>query len=332
MSRFLMNVGVLALTDSAPLVAAQRLEFFHKAGLDVHLLKQTSWATLRDKLIVGELQVAQMLSPMPIAIQAGFGGCSKRLMKAPLVLNRGGNGITVSTRLKSILDSLGPGETLGGRVRALRLSGEMPEGLTLGTVFPFSMHTLLLRRWMRSHDLDPEVDVRLRVVPPVRTVEALQSGLIDGFCVGEPYNSMAEEQGIGAMVSSSLALWPNAPEKIVGCTADWALLNHAPLQAFCGAVKQACHWLEQDDDNRRRAAVWLSEADYVNVPSTLIERALLATVNGQPFVRFDGGVLSSAPEDQLDPLIVETFAIRGDDSALADDLHAARKIFYNASE
>lgn len=332
MSLFSMNVGVLALTDSAPLVAAQHLEFFHRAGLDVQLLKQTSWATLRDKLIVGDLQVAQMLSPMPIAIQAGFAGCGKRLMKAPLVLNRGGNGLTVSSRLKAILDSLLPGETLGGRVRAMRLSGDLPEGLTLGTVFPFSMHTLLLRRWMRSHDLDPEVDVRLRVVPPVRMVEALRTGIVDGFCVGEPYNSMAEEEGIGAMVSSSLALWPNAPEKILGCTADWALMNHAPLQALCLAVKQACDWLEADEDHRRQAAVWLSEADYVNVPAHLIERALLATYNGQPFVRFDGGPLSAAAEDQLDPLIAETFALGGDVTGPLDEMRAARKVFYDAAQ
>ena len=58
-------------------------------------------------------------------------------------------------------------------------------------VFPFSCHNYQLRDWLESAGVDPDRDVRLVVLPPPLLVDALRSGQIDGFCVGEPWNSLA---------------------------------------------------------------------------------------------------------------------------------------------
>lgn len=307
-----IRIGVIALTDSAPFVVAQHMEFFEEEKLTVNLVKQPSWATLRDKLAFGEIDAAHMLSPMAIALQLGLGGSPRKDVLAPLVLNRGGNAVTVGQPLFDLLNNLSQGQTLGSALRAGKAHGERT--LVFGTVFPFSMHTLQLRRWLRANDVNPDQDVRFDIVPPVRMVASLQSGLIDAFCVGEPYNSLARRQGLGVIVATSNGLWPNAPEKVLGCTAEWAMNNPAVLQGLVRALGKACAWLEGGIENRRQAATWLSASDHVNVDKDLLEMALLATAgdSSNPYVQFDGNPLGSEQRALFESLVVETHALTSD--------------------
>jgi len=48
-----LTLGMVALTDSAPLVVALEKGWFAAEGLDVTLSRQPSWASLRDRLLVG---------------------------------------------------------------------------------------------------------------------------------------------------------------------------------------------------------------------------------------------------------------------------------------
>ena len=309
MSHQEIKIGVLALTDSAPFIVAQNKGFFEAENIVVRLLKQPSWATLRDKLAYGEIDAAHMLSPMAIALQLGLGGSPKKEILAPLVLNRGGNAVTVSTQLSDLLAGLAEGQTLGSVLRADKLHGE--RAMVFGTVFPYSMHTLQLRRWLRANDVDPDQDVRFEVVPPVRMVTSLKAGLIDAFCVGEPYNSLAVNEGLGSIVATSNSLWPNAPEKVLGCTRAWAQSNPDAINGLTTALRKACEWLEGGSENRQQAAAWLSNADYVNVPGALLEMALLASDKGHaaPFVQFDGAALSDGQRPLFESLVVETQAL-----------------------
>ena len=313
-----IRIGVIALTDSAPFVVAQHMDFFQAENLSVRLVKQPSWATLRDKLAFGEIDAAQMLSPMAIALQLGLGGSPRKDVLAPVVLNRGGNAITVNKQLAGVLASLVQGQTLGSVLRAGKSRDERT--MVFGTVFPFSMHTLQLRRWLRLNDVDPDHDVRFEVVPPIRMVGALQAGLIDAFCVGEPYNSLAVNQGLGTIVATSNSLWPNAPEKVLGCTRSWAESNPAALAGLVSALRKACLWLEGGLENRRQAAAWLSNSDHVNLPQDVLEMALLESVKGlvgdavnlkgsDPFIHFDGLALTQDQRPLFESLVVETHAL-----------------------
>ncbi|MEO1777082.1 MAG: ABC transporter substrate-binding protein, partial [Pseudomonadota bacterium] len=62
-----LNCGYVPLVDSAPLIVAQEMRFAADEGLALNLLRQPSWAALRDLLALGHLDVAHMLSPMPAA-------------------------------------------------------------------------------------------------------------------------------------------------------------------------------------------------------------------------------------------------------------------------
>lgn len=49
-----LRVGFLALTDAAPLIAAQELGLYARHGLEVSLRREIGWATIREKIIYGE--------------------------------------------------------------------------------------------------------------------------------------------------------------------------------------------------------------------------------------------------------------------------------------
>ena len=70
MSRTVVTCGYVPLVDCASLIIAKDLGFAAEEGLDLNLVKQPSWSALRDMLALGHLDAAQMLAPLPIAINA----------------------------------------------------------------------------------------------------------------------------------------------------------------------------------------------------------------------------------------------------------------------
>ena len=86
-----LAVGFMPLLDCAPLVAAVEKGYAADEGIKVDLVRETSWANIRDRLIIGQFTAAHMLGPMPIAATLGLGAC-KASMIAPMALGLGGNG------------------------------------------------------------------------------------------------------------------------------------------------------------------------------------------------------------------------------------------------
>src|ERR1043165_1270425 len=69
-------LGFIALTDSAPLIIAKEKGLFAKHGMpDVEVVKQASWGTTRDNLVLGSagngIDGAHILTPMPYLISTG---------------------------------------------------------------------------------------------------------------------------------------------------------------------------------------------------------------------------------------------------------------------
>src|SRR5687768_6924170 len=95
-----IRIGFIALTDCAPIVMAHELELFRKHGLDVKIHREAGWATIRDKIIYGEMEAAHAPAGMVIAATTGIGSVPTDCLTA-LVLNLHGNAITLSQRLWS---------------------------------------------------------------------------------------------------------------------------------------------------------------------------------------------------------------------------------------
>jgi NitT/TauT family transport system ATP-binding protein len=140
-------------------------------------------------------------------------------------------------------------------------------------VYPFSCHNYQLRYWLAAAGIDPDRQVRLVVIPPPFLTDALREGQIDGFCVGEPWNSVAVQAGIGSIVTTGTAIWPHSPEKVLGCREDWAARHPHLLAKLQRALYRASTWCEQPD-NHAQLAKLLSLPRYVGAPAELLQQAL----------------------------------------------------------
>ncbi|MEM1099546.1 MAG: CmpA/NrtA family ABC transporter substrate-binding protein, partial [Planctomycetota bacterium] len=161
--------------------------------------------------------------------------------------------------------------TAAGLARVLqrRLAQDRPP-LRLGMVFPMSTHDLELRFWLSEAGIDPDRDVELVVVPPPRMVEALRAGDLAGFCVGEPWNSVAVAEGLGQVAITKHALWNHSPEKVLGVTKAWSEQNPHTHVALVSALIKAGQWLDTPE-HRAEAAEILSLPQYVGIePSRIL--------------------------------------------------------------
>jgi nitrate/nitrite transport system substrate-binding protein len=272
-----LQVGFMRLTDAAPLAIARERGFFEEFGLDVELVREMSWANIRDKVTVGALDAAQMLAPMPLVTSLGLAGQRCQLLTG-LMLNLNGNAITLAAGLHEQLGegAVPPADPVAAARGLARwiAGGRRP---TFATVYSFSTHTLQLRLWLAAGGIDPDTQVRLIVLPPEQMVDSLARGIIDGFCVGEPWNSAAVQAGVGTVAASGYEVWNNAPEKVLGVTQHWHDQHPGTHLRLRLALMRAAQWLAEPE-HRREAAKLLSSPCYLDVPEALVLPALLGNI------------------------------------------------------
>jgi NitT/TauT family transport system ATP-binding protein len=271
--------GFIPLLDCAPLVVAAEKGFALDEGIDLTLVRETSWANIRDRLVVGHFDAAHLLGPMAVASTLGIGHLQVA-MAAPMSLGLGGNAITVSLPLRETLQAAGAHEGAAPQVqgRALRQvvsererTGKPP--LTFAMVYPFSCHNYELRYWLAACGIDPDRDVRLIVLPPPLLVDALREGQIDGFCVGEPWNSLAVAVGVGCILMPTTAIWRLSPEKVLGLRREWTHRFPERTAALVRAVFRSGQWCQRPENHEELARL-LSEQRYVGAPAHILLRGL----------------------------------------------------------
>jgi NitT/TauT family transport system ATP-binding protein len=230
---------------------------------------------LRDHLCLGHVDCAHALAPLPVALTLGVGHLQVDCM-APFVLGRGGNAVTVSRRLFAEMHEEGPGADLTNPAesgRALAAAArKRAQPLTLGMVFPFSNHNFDLRYWLAAAGVHPDRDVRLVAIPPPLMVESLHAGLVDGFCVGEPWNSLAVASGVGHIVATQSQLLPRAAEKVLAMRAVFAE-DLGRVAKLLQALDAAAAWADEPAHHAALAA-HLAEPAYLGLPQEIIAVAL----------------------------------------------------------
>jgi two-component system, oxyanion-binding sensor len=277
-----LRLGFVALSDAAPLVAAKLLEFGHAHGLTLELCRQPSWAAVRDKLLSGDLDAAHALYGLVYGVQLGLGG-PRTDMAVLMVLNRNGQAITLSNRLA---DALAEHGTLP---RALATLGRKP---VFAQTFPTGTHAMWLYYWLASQRVDPLREIESVVIPPPQMVAALADDKLDGLCVGEPWNAMAEAEGVGRTVAQTGDVWPDHPEKVLTCRRDFVDANPNTTRALVQTMLEACRWLD-GAGHRDEIARWLARPDYIGIDEALIAARLGAAVEaGLPVRFFDDGAVN----------------------------------------
>lgn len=280
MKHLRLSAAYVPLVDAAPLIVAEEMGFAGTEGLSLDLVPAPSWSSVRDMLSFGRVDVAHMLSPLPIAMALGLGGVSTAL-SAVSVLSMNGEVIGVSSRLEDRLRAAGYGfDFHDAKAAGQALKGVIEDKLTIGVPFPFSMHVELLRYWFEHAGL-PENAIDIRTVPPPLMADALTEGEIDAFCVGEPWGSIAVENGVGAMLLPGNTIWSFAPEKVLAVRTDWAETEPHLLGRLMRAVWKAGRWLSEPDSSTPAAEI-LSRKEYLDLPAEIIDRALTGRLTISP--------------------------------------------------
>ena len=260
-------MGYVPLLDAAPIIAAYELGYFADESLDVYLERQIGWGNVRDKLTFGHLHGSHALLGMPAASVL-----KRPLYPEPLVsllsLGFGGNAITLSKLLINAGVKCAAG--LLTWLHAAPRGGSTP---LLAHVFGCSTHHYLLRDWLSRGGINPDRDVRLCVLPPPQIVGQMAKGYLDGCCVGEPWNSVAEAGGFGKVLAVTTELVPEHPEKVFAVSRKWLVENTDTARKLARALLRAGQFCG-DEANHKQLAGLLSRSQYLGAEASLILRSL----------------------------------------------------------
>ncbi|HYZ73292.1 MAG TPA: CmpA/NrtA family ABC transporter substrate-binding protein [Chthoniobacterales bacterium] len=260
-----VRIGYVPLMDAAPLIAADALGYFERAGLRVNLEEELGWGSIRDKIVYGELDAAHAPGGLLFSILLGI-HAPARSVETDLVISLQGNAITLSRRLwhKGVTD----GDSFRMMIRS-----ESPRKPRFAVVSQYSSHLFLLHQWLRKIGVNPETEVSIAILPPPLVVEHMRQGHIDGFCAGEPWNSVAALSRDGWIVATSSSLAPNHPEKILICTQEMAGNFPEEYAALRKAILAGCQYCESAA-NRSQLIDLLHERLFVSVSKETLGNCL----------------------------------------------------------
>lgn len=297
-SRPPIRLGFVPLSDCAPLAVAQETGLFERYGIEVQLFRQPGWATIRDMLFFGELDAAHAIAGLAFSLTLGIGQL-RRDVCVPIILSGQGNAITLSNRLPH--DAVGSGE---GLASYLTHHWKESRPFTLAATHRHSSHHLLLHAWLTRHGLRPGRDAEIIFLPPPLMAGHLASGHLDGFCVGEPWNSVAILAGDGWCAATSAQLAAGHPEKVLVASGEFAGERRNELLALTAALLHACR-LCQTHSFRDELVRILASDRYIGVPEGTLRNSLgpvFETGHGKldasSFHLFHGGDLNCPTPDK----------------------------------
>ncbi|MBE0494329.1 MAG: ABC transporter substrate-binding protein [Thiomicrospira sp.] len=269
------KLGFIALTDAAPLFVALEKGIFAKHGMtNVEVLKQSSWGTTRDNLVLGSarggIDGAHILTPMPYLISTG--AMTPNNIPVPMYilarLNLAGQCISVGNEYKDL--KVGTDVTQFKTALESKKSG----GATINAAmtFPGGTHDLWMRYWLSAGGVDPNQNINTIVVPPAQMVANMRVGSMDTFCVCEPWNQQLINQKIGYTANTTGELWSKHPEKALGMRADYVDANPNSTQALLMAVMEAQMFCEEPQ-NKEEVAQICAKRRWINAPfADIIDR------------------------------------------------------------
>jgi nitrate/nitrite transport system substrate-binding protein len=261
-----VKVGFIPLTDCASVVMASVLKLDEKYGIKIIPTKEASWASVRDKLVNGDIDAAHVLYGLIYGVQMGIGG-PRRDMSILMTLNQNGQAITLSKKLADA-------GAVDGKTLAQVMAKNKRE-YTFAQTFPTGTHAMWLYYWFAANGVNPMRDVRVITVPPPQMVANMRIGNMDGYCVGEPWNHRAIADGIGITAATTQDIWADHPEKVLGTTAEFSQKFPNTCRAMTAAILEAGRWIDASLANRLKMAEVVSAAAYVNTSVDVINQRIL---------------------------------------------------------
>lgn len=272
----LFRIGFLPLVDAALPILAREMGFAEAQGIEIALVRDVTWATVRDRLLYGHTDAAHMVAPLAIATMLGRDRAAVP-MAVPFVLGLNGNAVTFSTALGDACglgDRLGDPAAIGAALRRVATE-RLAQGrrLRFGVVHRHSSHNYMLRYWLAAVGIRPDEDVEIVVTSPPFAADALAAGEVDGICVGEPWNAVAVDRGVGRIALATAQIWRRGVEKVLAMRAQTADARGDATLRLIRALHAAAAQFVQPDTVERCAAI-LARPAYLDAPAETILRAI----------------------------------------------------------
>ena len=255
-----LTIGFIPLTDCASVVMASELGLFKKYGLNVTISKEASWAAVRDKLVLGQLDAAHVLYGLVYGAHLGIGS-QKKDMAILMGLNHNGQAISLANKIKE------EGATDGASLKKLVM--QKKREYTFAQTFPTGTHAMWLYYWLAANEINPFADIKNITIPPPQMVANMRVGNMDGFCVGEPWNARAIFDKVGFTATTTQAIWKDHPEKVLGTTKEFVDKYPNTTRAMMRAVLEASQYVDTMA-NRAKVSETIGGKSYVNAPSPVI--------------------------------------------------------------
>ncbi|MBF6267794.1 ABC transporter substrate-binding protein [Nocardia farcinica] len=250
-----LRIGYLPITDAAPLLVA------HGAGTvapgTVAAAKPVlfrSWAALAEAFLSRQVVVVHLLMPMAVQLRYGLGADVRVLGWN----HTNGSALTVAPHITE---------------------PEQLAGTQVAIPFWWSIHNILIQRYLRAHGLRPVIrraasradrSVELIVMSPSDMVPALANGSIAGYTVADPFNAAAQVRGIGRIHRYLGDLWRD--HACCALVVHQDLLDRRPeaAQALTDGIVAAQRRIDTD----RAATAKLLAGTYLPQPLPAITTAL----------------------------------------------------------
>jgi two-component system, oxyanion-binding sensor len=251
-----LSIGFVPLVDACLPILAHEHGFAEDEGLSLRFVRDLSWATVLDRLLYGHSDMAHLVAPLAIAATLGRGRPAQPLA-VPFVLGLNGNAVTMHPELAERVCP--PGRLGDPAAVAAALKVVAAERADAGNPLRFGVR--------------PDRDVEIDVVPPPFCADALEAGEVDAICVGEPWNSVAVERGVGRIVLATAQIWRRGVEKVLAMREpvleDKREAVVLLIRALCRAGR---HFV--DPANWDANAAILARPEYLDGSAHLIKRAI----------------------------------------------------------
>ncbi len=285
---FPIRLGFVPLCDCAPIAVAKETGIFDRYGLEVTLSRELGWASVRDKMFYGDLDGAQSIAGIAFALGMGFSELRCEVA-VPLILNLHGNAITLSSEFKH--SEIGRGE---GLKDYLTNHWKKDRAFTLAATHRFSSHHILLYQWLKRNGLSCPSNAEIIFLPPPLMARHLKAGHIDGYCVGEPWNSEAIMAGTGWCPATSADLSFGHPEKVLLLSGKFIHERKDETIALVAALLESCK-LCQDANFRNELISILAMKEYTGASTELLHNSLgsmfntgIGSISASSFYLFHG--------------------------------------------
>ncbi|BCL34140.1 CmpA/NrtA family ABC transporter substrate-binding protein [Nostoc sp. MS1] len=270
------TLGFVPVTSSCPLIIAKAKGFFAKHGLpDIRVLKQPSWAVMRDKLMLGAadegLDGGHLLFPMVYLMNTGEITYGRKIpMYIMARMNVNGQGISIAKTYKNLNLSL-DSSTLKPAFAQKTKAGE-----TVRCAVPYRRVTgdFFMRWWLAYGGIDPDRDLSIIVIAPPQMVASMRSGSMEAFCVVDPWHQRLIKQGLGYSAVTTGELWNNHPEKAFTMRAEWVDKYPKAAKAMLAAFLEAQIWCDKPE-NKEELLEIVSQRQWIGVKKELIRDRLL---------------------------------------------------------